>query len=62
LVKACGLCVTFHDLRRTFASLLVSKGVSLFKVAQWLGDTIEVVEGTYAHLIQQDDEINKAWE
>ncbi|MBL9115490.1 MAG: tyrosine-type recombinase/integrase [Verrucomicrobiaceae bacterium] len=62
LIKQLGLAVTFHDLRRTFASLLVSKGVSLFKVAQWLGDTIEVVEDTYAHLIQQDDEINRAWE
>lgn len=62
LIRLAGLKVTFHDLRRTFASLLVSKGVSLFKVAQWLGDTVEVVEGTYAHLIQQDDEINRAWE
>lgn len=61
LVRRTGLSVTFHDLRRTFASLLVSSGVSLYKVAKWLGDTIEVVENTYGHLIQQDDEINKAW-
>lgn len=57
----CGIEVTFHDLRRTFASLLVSKGVSLYKVAKWLGDTTEVVEGTYGHLIPQDDQINEAW-
>jgi integrase len=52
---------TFHDLRRTFASLLVSAGVSIFKVAKWLGDEIETAESTYGHLIPQDDEINAAW-
>jgi integrase len=62
LVSDCGLNVTFHDLRRTFASLLVSAGVSLYKVAKWLGDTIEVVEESYGHLIQQDEDINKSWQ
>jgi integrase len=61
LVERCQLDITFHDLRRTFASLLVSKGVSLYKVAKWLGDTVEVVEDTYGHLIPQDDEINASW-
>ena len=62
LVSDCGLDVTFHDLRRTFASLLVSKGVSIYKVAKWLGDTLKVVQDTYGHLIPQDDEINASWE
>lgn len=62
LVAAQKLAITFHDLRRTFASLLVSKGISLYKVAKWLGDTIEVVENTYGHLIPQDAEINAAWQ
>lgn len=62
LVADCGLSITFHDLRRTFASLLVSKGVSLYKVAKWLGDTLKVVQDTYGHLIPQDDEINASWE
>lgn len=62
LVEDCGLEITFHDLRRTFASLLVSKGVSLYKVAKWLGDTLKVVQDTYGHLIPQDDEINASWE
>lgn len=53
--------VTFHDLRRTFASLLVSRGVSVYKVARWLGDGVGVVERHYGHLIAQDDEINRAW-
>ena len=59
--KACGISVTFHDLRRTFASLLVSEGKSLYKVAKWLGDTLKVVENTYGHLVPPDDEINAGW-
>lgn len=63
LVERAGLAdVTFHDLRRTFASLLVSKGVSLYKVAKWLGDELETVQQHYGHLIPQDDEINVIWE
>lgn len=61
LIEDLALGVTFHDLRRTFASLLVSSGVSIYKVAKWLGDTVKVVEGTYGHLIPQDDQINDAW-
>lgn len=53
--------VTFHDLRRTFASLLVSDGVSVYKVAKWIGDTVEQTESTYGHLLPQDDEINPSW-
>ncbi len=61
LTAACQFEVTFHDLRRTFASLLVSRGVSLYKVAKWLGDTTAVVENTYGHLIPKDDQINESW-
>lgn len=62
LLERCGLSeFTFHDLRRTFASLLVSAGISIYKVAKWLGDTIEVVENTYGHLIPQDDDVNASW-
>jgi integrase len=53
--------VTFHDLRRTFASLLVSKGVSIYKVAKWLGDQVKVVEATYGHLIPKDEDIDAVW-
>ena len=53
--------VQFHDLRRTFASLAVSAGVSIFKVARWLGDGVAVVEKHYGHLTPSDSEINKAW-
>ena len=62
VLDRCGLGeFTFHDLRRTFASLLVSRGVSIYKVAKWLGDEVQVVEGTYGHLIPQDDEVNASW-
>jgi len=61
-VKRCGLAITFHDLRRTFASLHVSRGTSIYKVAKWLRDTVEVVEDTYGHLIPQDAQIDAAWE
>lgn len=61
LVKKCGLQVTFHDLRRTFASLHVSAGTSIYKVARWMGDGVEVIEESYGHLIPQDDQINNAW-
>lgn len=60
-VAAQGESITFHDLRRTFGSLLVSRGVSLYKVAKWLGDTLKVAESTYGHLVAQDEEINAAW-
>jgi hypothetical protein len=62
LADDCGLdWLTFHDLRRTFASLHVSRGTSIYKVARWLGDGVDVVEKHYGHLIPQDSEINKAW-
>lgn len=42
--------LTIHDMRRTFASLKVSAGVPLYKVAKWLGISITVAEKNYAHL------------
>ena len=53
--------VTFHDLRRTFASLHASRGTPLYHICKWLGDDISVVEKTYAHLLPNDDRINDPW-
>ena len=53
--------ITFHDLRRTFASLHVSHGTSIYKVAKWLGDGVAIVEGTYGHLLPNDARINDPW-
>ncbi len=54
--------VTFHDLRRTFASLHVSRGTPLYHVAKWLGDHPNVVESTYGHLLPNDARINDPWD
>jgi len=48
---------TAHDMRRTFASLRVQAGVSIYKVAKWLGDGVQVVTDHYGHLSPQDDDI-----
>lgn len=59
-VASCGFpALTRHDMRRTFASLRVSAGVSIYKVARWLGDGVSVVERSYGHLIPQDIDIER---
>ena len=55
-----GQRVTAHVMRHTFASLLVQAGVSVYKVARWLGDGVEVVEEHYGHLAPKDSDIEKA--
>jgi integrase len=58
-MEACGHPeITAHTMRRTFASLLVSAGVSIYKVSKWLGDGVEVVTDSYGHLIAYDSEID----
>lgn len=51
--------VTPHIMRKTFASLLASSGVSIYKVALWLGDDVRVVQDHYARLLPETSEINK---
>lgn len=53
--------VTPHTMRHTFASLLVSHGVSLYKVAIWLGDDPRVVDRRYARLKPKDPDIERAF-
>lgn len=53
--------VTPHIMRHTFASLLASAGVSIFKIATWLGDEVRVVERHYAKLMPKDSEIERAF-
>lgn len=48
--------VRFHDTRHTFASELLSDGVSIPAVAGYLGDTPTMVLKTYGHLVSADDE------
>jgi integrase len=51
--------VTAHVMRHTFASLLVQAGVSVYKVAKWLGDGVDVVQEHYAHLAAHDPDIER---
>jgi hypothetical protein len=57
LIMQLGIECCFHDLRRTFSSLKVSAGVSIYKVAKWNGHRVEIAELHYGHLVPSDDEI-----
>jgi integrase len=60
-VRSKNVHITFHDTRRTFASLHATAGTSIYKIARWLGDDIETVQLHYAHLAPADPEINRAY-
>jgi integrase len=45
-----------HVLRHTAASAWLSKGADIVAVAAWLGDTVETVHRTYAHLMPDADD------
>jgi len=57
--ERCHVNSSFHDMRRSFGSNRASAGVSIYKIATWLGDGIEVVQRSYGHLAPQDSEINR---
>lgn len=46
--------IRIHDLRHSFASLIIHKGGNLAVVADLLGDTLTMVTKTYAHLYDED--------
>jgi integrase len=49
--------VDYHDCRRTFASILLSQGVSVKAVADWLGHASPVVTlEVYSHLMPVDED------
>jgi integrase len=49
--------VRFHDLRHTFASMLLSNGVSIAAVSGWLGQgSATVTLSTYAHMMPVDED------
>lgn len=51
----------YHALRHTFASTLLSRGVSVKAVADWLGHANPMVTlRTYAHLMPADEEVARA--
>jgi len=50
--------ITNHEFRHSHASYLISRGIRPERIAFRLGDTVEVVMGTYAHLFPEvEDEI-----
>lgn len=53
------LWVTPHIMRHTFASILASRGVSIFKISEWLGDDVRVTQRHYAKLLPGDRDIEK---
>ena len=46
--------IRIHDLRHSYVSMLLSKGVTFPTVAAIIGDTLEQVIKTYAHSIEED--------
>lgn len=60
-VRSRNVAMTFHDCRRTFASLHVQAGTSVYKVSRWLGDDVDVVSKHYGFLSSSDPEINRAF-
>jgi integrase len=53
--------ITTHILRHTFASQLPSKGVSILKIAMWLGENEKTAQLHYAKLLPGDTDIEKAF-
>lgn len=48
-----------HLMRHTFASILLEDdATSFFKVAEWLGDDVRVVQRRYAHVRKNDQAVN----
>lgn len=49
-----------HRARHTAASAWLRAGVDVVRVASWLGDTVTVVTQTYAHLMPDDEDGERA--
>lgn len=49
--------ITNHEFRHSHASFLISKGVKIELIAYRLGDTVGVVQKTYAHLFPEVEDI-----
>jgi integrase len=51
-----------HWMRHTFVTQKFNAGVSMDKIARYIGDTIKQVEETYSHLIpENDDGVDADW-
>lgn len=45
-----GYDISIHDLRHTYATTLIANGVDYKTVAEFMGDTVEMVMKTYSHV------------
>lgn len=45
-----------HALRHTYVSTQLRAGIDVVRVAAWIGDTVETVVGTYAHMMPGGDD------
>ena len=51
--------IRFHDLRHTFASILINKDIPLFNVSKYLGHSdISTTANIYAHLDKSGKDIS----
>lgn len=46
--------IRIHDLRHSYVSMLIHKGVNLSVIADLIGDTLEQVTNTYGHMYESD--------
>ena len=51
--------VTAHVMRHTFAAQYLSNGGSIYRLANYLGDTVEVTEKHYGHLVLDNSDIER---
>jgi integrase len=58
VADAAGIDITFHSLRKFFATTLLSSGVNPVAVAKYLGDTVEIMLKTYA--LEQSTDADEA--
>lgn len=58
LLKKKGYDITIHELRHTYATMLISNGVDFKTAAQFLGHTVEQTMKTYSHV--NDDMVKRA--
>ncbi len=58
-----GRVITWRILRHTFASILVQRGVSLYKISSWMGNGAAVCEKYYCNAGEKfDPEINRFYD
>ena len=59
-MKAIGVKSTIHDMRRSFVSnKLLEDGTLIFKLTKWTGDTVQVLQDHYGHLLEDDASFEK---